>query len=139
MCRGGMLITSRLSSPRLAASRCSAIASMCQFETNGVAGSTSGQASAKNVRRLRRASSARSSALDGSTRDQLLERPDLVIRQAGEIERRAAAAGRRGALAGQLGGLPAAPALGVAALDQRQRGAPIVGHGLADQYHRVDL
>jgi hypothetical protein len=54
MCRGGMLISSRVISPAAAACRWSQIASMCQPGTNGVTRSITGQA----CRTKRRKSSA---------------------------------------------------------------------------------
>jgi hypothetical protein len=52
MCRGGMLIKSRRISPRAVAWSASQIASMCQFGTNTVAGSTTSQAAPTKERRL---------------------------------------------------------------------------------------
>src|SRR5258708_2694283 len=57
MCLGGTLISRFRIWPRVTASRCSMIASMCQPGTNGVRGSMTSHAWYTNSRRLRVASS----------------------------------------------------------------------------------
>src|SRR5829696_5041856 len=121
------------------ASRCSQIASMCQFETNSVPGSRIGQASSTKAPKERRRRSARSSSRVGrSTVTPPPRRREPLRRapQAGRVRARRAArdraggeatAGSRPTVAWALGSSPVREATALDPVEEGGAGPPVPG------------